>query len=204
MSQPTERTDVHHPIDPSIHRRWSPRAFDRTRTVAPDQLRSLLEAARWAPSSFNEQPWAFLVATRDQPEAFQTMLSCLMEKNQSWAKDAAVLMISVAHKTFTKTGAPNRHAFHDVGQAISNLTHQATIMGLYVHQMAGFDVTKTQQTYHIPTDYEPVAAVAIGYLGDRNQLPEDLRAREGPISARKPQREFVFSGDWGKPAAWLG
>ena len=198
-----ERKDVQHPIHDTLRHRWSPRAFDPNRAVTPEQLRSLLEAARWAPSSFNEQPWAFLIATRDEPEAFRTMLSCLMEKNQQWAKDAPVLMISVAHKTFTKTGAPNRHAFHDVGQAVANLTHQATAMGLYVHQMAGFDVAKTTQTYHIPADYEPVAAIAMGYLGDPNQLPEDIRAREGPISTRKPQREFVFSGDWGKAAPFL-
>src|SRR4051794_15453515 len=118
-----DRADVQHPVHDIIRRRWSPRAFDPNRPVSADQLHTLLEAARWAPSSFNEQPWAFLVATHDDPDGFRMMLSCLMEKNQQWAKDAPVLMISVAHKTFTKTGAPNRHAFHDVGQAVANLTH---------------------------------------------------------------------------------
>jgi nitroreductase len=185
------------PIHDLIARRWSPRAFDRTRDIEPDKLRSILEAARWAPSSFNAQPWAFLVATREQKDEFAKMLSCLVEKNQSWARDAAALMISVAQTTNPHNGKPNRHAFHDVGQAIANLTHQALDLDLYVHQMAGIYPDKVRELYHVPPDWDPVAGVAIGYLGNPDQLPEDFREKDKVRSTRKPQREFVFRGDWG-------
>jgi nitroreductase len=188
-----------YPIHDLIARRWSPRAFDRARDIEPGTLRTILEAARWAPSSFNAQPWAFLVATRDKPEEFAKMLSCLVEKNQSWARDAAALMISVAHTTFAHNGKPNRHAFHDVGHAVANLTHQALALDLYLHQMAGIYPDKVRELYHVPRDWEPVAGIAVGYLGKPDQLPEDFREKDKVRSARKPQREFVFRGDWDSP-----
>src|SRR4051812_32277390 len=109
------------PIHELLHRRWSPRAFDPNRTIEPEKLHSLLEAARWAPSSNNEQPWAFIVATRDDRENFDKILSTLAEKNQTWARHAGALMISVAERNFARNNLPNRHAFHDVGQAVSDL-----------------------------------------------------------------------------------
>ncbi len=190
--------------DPAIHdllkRRWSPRAF-ADRPVEPDKLRRLLEAARWAPSSYNEQPWAFIVATKDQPEQLERLLSCLIEANQSWAKAAPVLMLTVAHQTFAKNNQMNRHAFHDVGLAMAQLTVQATAEGLFVHQMAGILPDKAREVFGIPADWEPVAGVAVGYLGDPNQLPERLRERELAPRTRKPLDEFVFTGTWGTPSS---
>src|SRR5207237_4302235 len=137
----TARND--YPIHDLLRRRWSPRAF-ADRLVDPDKLRSLLEAARWAPSSFNEQPWAFVVATRDRQEEFARVLGCLVEFNQTWAKSAAALMLTFARLTFDRNGQPNRHAYHEVGLAMANLTVQATAEGLAVHQMAGIVVEKAR------------------------------------------------------------
>ena len=188
---------VDYPVDELVRRRFSPRAFS-DRPLAAQQIRSLLEAARWSPSCFNEQPWSFLIATRDQPDEFATMLSCLVEKNQQWARHAPVLMLSVAAKHFAHNGKPNRHAAHDVGGATGWLTVQATTMGLYVHQMAGIDPEKARQLYEVPETHEVMAGIAIGYRGDPGALPEGFREKEAVRSTRKPQGEFVFSGKWGR------
>ena len=123
MTQKLAQTD--HPIHELLQKRWSPRAF-ADKAVEPAKLRSLLEAARWAPSSNNEQPWAFFVATREQPEEYAQLLGCLVEFNQSWAKGAPVLMLTAAHRRFTKNDQENRNAYHDLGLAVANLTVQAT------------------------------------------------------------------------------
>ena len=193
--------DAAHPIHDLLRRRWSPRAF-ADRPVEREKLLSVLEAARWAPSSNNEQPWHYLVATREEPEEFGRLLACLVEKNQSWAKHAPVLMLSVASTVFTRNGKPNRHALHDTGQAVAGLTVQATALGLYVHQMAGLSGEKARETYRLPENVEPVAAFALGYLGDPSTLPPDLREREAVLSSRKPVGEFVFTGAWGQGAEW--
>jgi nitroreductase len=190
-----------HPVLDVLRKRWSPRAF-ADRPVEPTKLQSLLEAARWAPSCFNEQPWSFIVATKDDPTEYERLLACLVEKNQAWAKSAPVLMISVAAKSFAQTGKPNRHWFHDVGLAVSDLVTQATVLDLFVHQMAGFSPDKARQTYNIPDSHEAVAAIAIGYLGDPNSLPDDLRDRELKEQTRKPLKDFVFTGKWGDSAPW--
>jgi len=191
-----------HPIHDLLRRRWSPRAF-ADRPVEPAVLLRLLEAARWAPSSYNEQPWAFLVATREQPEEFARALGCLVEFNQSWAKAAPVLMLTVAHRIFEGKGQDNRHAFHDVGLALANLTVQATAEGLFVHQMAGIVPDKVRSAFRVPPDWEPVAGAALGYPGDPSALPEPLRQRELAPRTRKPLAAFVFTGDWGRPAPQL-
>src|SRR5687767_5782687 len=132
-----------YPIQDEIKNRWSPRAFS-SRMIEPEKMRSLLEAARWAPSSFNEQPWHFLVTTKDDETEYQRMLSCLSETNQKWAQLAPVLMTSVGKITFEKNGKPNRHAYHDVGLAVANMIFEATALGLFVHQMAGFSPEKVK------------------------------------------------------------
>ncbi len=180
-----------------LQKRWSPVAFS-PRPVEPEKLHSLLEAARWAPSSFNEQPWVFLVATKDDAENFQRLLGCLVEGNRAWAQYAPVLMLSVAKLNFALNGKPNRHALHDVGAAAAYLTVQATALGLYVHQMAGFDADNARREYSIPEGYEPGAAIALGYLGDDAGLPEKLRGRSAAGRKRKPAGEFVFAGSWGR------
>lgn len=195
--------ETDHPIEPSLQERWSPRAFD-ARDVEAEHLRSLLEAARWAPSSYNEQPWAFLVARRSEPDEFQRLLECLVEGNRLWAKNAAVLLLSVVSTRFERNGKPNRHASHDVGLATANLTVQATHLGLSVHQMAGFDVEQARKTYAIPEGWEPLTAIAIGHRGDPDTLALPLREKEEAPRQRKPQREFVFCGTFGRVSPWVG
>jgi nitroreductase len=182
-----------------IRGRWSPRAFSN-RTVERDKLLILLEASRCAASCYNEQPWSFLIATQDQPAEYDRLFSCLVEFNQSWAKSAPVLMLSVAKLHFDNDGRENRHAFHDVGAAACNLTTQAIALDLFVHQMAGFDGAKARSLFGIPEGWEPVAMMAIGYLGDPQTLPESLRERELAPRTRKPLTELVFTGGWNQPS----
>ncbi len=185
-----------YPINDLLRRRWSPRAF-ADRLIEPEKVRSLLEAARWAPSSFNEQPWAFVLATKDQPAEYAKVLGCLVEFNQSWAKSAPLLMLTFAHMTFDLNQKPNRHGYHDVGLAMGNLVAQATADGLMVHQMAGIQLDKIRTDFAVPEGWDPVAGVAIGYLGDPATLPEELRKRELAEPTRKPLATFVFTGAWG-------
>ncbi|CCQ51575.1 MULTISPECIES: nitroreductase family protein [Crocosphaera] len=187
--------DNQYPIHELIKQRWSPLAFN-IRPVEPEKIASLLEAARWAASCFNEQPWFFIVATQDNAQEYEKLFSCLVEANQTWAKDAPLLMLSVAKLSFTRNNKPNRHALHDLGFAVGNLTLQAQALGLFVHQMGGFDADKARTLYSIPEDYEPVAAIAIGYPGNLSQLDEDLQQRELSPRSRKPLTEFVFRGNW--------
>jgi nitroreductase len=191
------------PIHDLLKNRWSPRAF-ADRPVEPEKLRGLLEAARWAPSSYNEQPWAFLVATHGQPEEYARVLGCLIEFNQGWARAAPVLFLTCAHLTFDRNGLPNRHAYHDVGLAVANLTVQATAEGLAVHQMAGIMPDKVRARFGVPEGWDPVSAIALGYPGNPDGLPEELRRRELATPTRKPLRSFVFSGAWGSPSPLLG
>lgn len=179
-----------------LSRRWSPRAF-ADRPVEREKIQRLLEAARWAPSSFNEQPWAFIVATTDHPVEHQTLLSCLKEGNQIWAKKAPLLMLTVAKLHFDHNGQANRHAYHDVGLAVGNLVVQATAMDLVVHQMAGILPDHIRECYSLPAGYEAVTGIAIGYQGDSQILPDSLREKESAPRSRKSLREFVFSGNWG-------
>jgi nitroreductase len=191
-----------YPIEEVLRRRWSPRAF-ADRDVEPEKLRSLFEAARWAPSSFNEQPWSFILTTKQTPHEYELMLSCLMEKNQQWARLAPVLIASVAKLTFTRTDKPNRHALHDVGLAMGNLLVQATALGLAVHQMAGFYVDKLREAFHVPEGFEPVAVAAIGYPADASVLPESFRQQELGPRARKPIDTFLFEGRWERKSRLL-
>lgn len=190
-----------HPIHEFLAERWSPRAF-ADKAVARGTLARLFEAARWSPSSYNEQPWAFLVATKENPAEYARALSCLVEFNQSWVKTAPVIVLTLARKTFRHNNKPNAHSWHDVGLAMANLTLQASAEGLHVHQMAGIEVEKIRSTYALPEDYEPVTAAAIGYLGDPSILPEGLAKKEAEERTRRPQREFVFEGGIGKGVAW--
>jgi nitroreductase len=188
-----------HRVHELVRRRWSPRSF-LDKPVEPEKLHSLFEAARWAPSCFNEQPWRFLVARREDPDPFQRMLDCLTPGNQAWAAGAGALILSVAARTFARNGKPNLHAFHDVGLATAQLVLQATAEGLGVHQMAGFDRERARGTWQIPDGFDPVAVIAVGYRGEPDRLPSELREREVAPRVRRPQREFVFSGGWDQPA----
>ena len=193
---------VESPVHDLIARRWSPRAFAE-QPVEPEKIRSLFEAARWAPSSNNEQPWRFLVATRDQAADHDRLFACLLEGNRKWAHRAPILILSVAGLNFEDDGKPNRHAYHDAGLALENLLLQATALGLAAHPMAGFDRDKARESCAIPRGFDPVAMIAVGYPGDSSLLPEYLREREFKPRERKPAEEFVFSSQWGhaSPAA---
>ncbi len=193
MSKPAP---VDYPIHELLARRWSPRAFS-DQPVDAGTIQRLFEAARWSPSSYNEQPWAFFVATKDQPEAYAKLLSCMIDFNQSWARTAPILVITAAHLTFERNGQPNLHAYHDVGQAVAHLTFQATVEGLFVHQMAGIKPPHARTVLKLPEGWDPVTAVVIGYLGDPAILPEELRKRESAERVRKPQTSFVFGSEWG-------
>lgn len=186
-----------HPIHEVLTRRWSPRAFD-PRPVPHKVLSSIFEAARWAASSMNEQPWTYIVGVRDEdPDQFERLADTLFPGN-AWARNAPVLALSVAKKTFSANGQPNRVAIHDVGAASAGLVFQAMTEGLFVHQMGGFDAEKARQTFHIPDGYEPVAMLALGYPGNPEKLDEKLKEREMKARTRKPIHEFVFRGMWGE------
>ncbi len=186
------------PIHDHIRHRWSPRAFE-DRPVEPEKLRSLFEAARWAASSYNGQPWSFIVGTKDDPKSYNLVLDSLVEFNQGWAKAAPVLVLSVAKQTFDHNGEPNKHAWHDVGQAAATLAIQAEALGLQAHQMAGLIPDKARANFGIPEGYDVVAAIAIGYPGEASSLPEGIRKGEVAPRQRKPLESFVFSGKWGNP-----
>ena len=189
-----------HPILKSMARRWSPRAFDG-RSVEVDKLCSLFEAARWAASSFNEQPWRFILANKQQPDEYDKALSCLVETNQSWAQSSPVLVLTFSKKTFSKDGKPNRVALHDLGLAVGNLSIQATEMGLSLHQMAGINRDRVCQEYNVPEDFEPQTAIAIGYGGDPKNLPEGwMRNAEESPRQRMDFAAFVFTGKFGQPS----
>ncbi len=186
-----------HPIHQLIEGRWSPRSF-ADKPVPQAALCSIFEAARWSASAFNAQPWHFILATQEDPDEFQKIVGCLMEGNVPWASKAPVLAISVAQIYNPERERPMAYGWHDTGLAVQNLIVQATSMDLYVHQMAGFDKGKAQETFNIPEDYQPVSALAIGYLGSSEDLPEKYQAGETTPRERKPLSEFVFGGTWGE------
>lgn len=188
------------PIHEVIARRWSPRAFSE-RSVEPEKVHSVLEAARWAPSSRNEQPWAYFVATHEDRENYEALFGVLMETNRTWAGKAPVLLLTLAHTRLEKDGQPNRHGFYDLGQATAMLVIQATSLGLATHQMGGFNVEAARTRFGVPEGWEPVSVIALGYPGETESLPEQLREREKAQRRRKPLEEFVFSGTWGRPAS---
>jgi nitroreductase len=188
------------PILDQLRNRWSPRAFS-SRPVPPESLASLLEAARWAPSTYNSQPWRFIIAVRKQNQAqYDCAFACLNEWNQGWAGPAPVLMFVVAKMQF-ENGKDNLHASYDAGQAVASLTVQATTLGLFVHQMAGISHADVTKTYALPNGFAPICGVAIGYPGDVDSLDSELKGKELAERERKPLAEIAFSGSWGQTAA---
>jgi nitroreductase len=177
-----------------IRTRWSPREF-LARPISPDDLKTLFEAARWAPSCYNEQPWRFVVATKDQLEQFAKILGLLMEMNQKWAQTAWLLGFSAGKKSFTHNGAPNRFGLYDTGAAADNLAIEATARGLHVHFMGGFDANRARTEFGVPDDFEIGAAFAAGYI-DESATPPGGRTR-------KALPDLVFASTWGEPASFL-
>lgn len=182
-----------------IRDRWSPRAFDAGKPVSRDAVISMLEAARWAASSNNVQPWRFIVATRDNEAAHAQAVSGFNVRNQRWAKNAPVLIFALA-RTVNDAGQPNGAAFYDTGAAVAQLVLQATALGLVVHQAGGIEKDHIRAAYKVPEDTEVMVGIAIGYQADASVLPEDLPEREIAPRTRKAMSDIVFAGAYGETA----
>ena len=195
-----KRAETAHPVLDVIAERWSPRAFD-PRPVEPEALRSLFEAARWAASCFNEQPWAYVVVGREDAR-FEEALGCLAERNRLWATNAGALVFACARERFERNDKLNRWASYDLGQATAHLALQAQSMGIAVHPMGGFSTERVREAFGVPEGADPIAAIAIGYPGDPDALLEEFRESETAQRKRRPQPEFVFESAWGRPATW--
>jgi nitroreductase len=191
-----------YPIQAFIAERWSPYAFEN-RPVPEADLRSLFEAVRWAPSSYNEQPWRYIIASQNDSEQFQQLLSCLVDGNQLWARNAPVLALGIVSLRFELNGKDNRAAVHDLGLAAGNLLFEATARGLFVHQMIGIHPEKAREIYGIPTGFEAWTALAIGYKTHPTDLPDPLKERDLAPRQRKRLHEFVFSDKWENPALFV-
>jgi nitroreductase len=196
--QKTAITQV--PINDTIVNRWSQRAFDANKPISRAQIIALLEAARWAPSSYNDQPWRFIVCDKNtNAAAWQKAFDCLMPNNQTWLVNAPVLIIGCANTLLDINQQANRFAQYDTGAAAENLCLQASSMGLAAHQMGGFNADLARENFTIPTQYTLMAMLAVGYEGDANDLPDDLKARELAERKRKPLGELFFNGVWNAP-----
>jgi nitroreductase len=195
--QKSVKTD--HPVLPVIAERWSPYVFE-PRAIEREKLLSCLEAARWAPSSYNEQPWTFILAERTNAAEFDRMLQCLVEGNRAWAKNVGVLLLTIVAKLFTKNGKPNRAAEHDIGLAAGYMVLQATALGLQGHQMIGIEPDKVRSTYKIPESHEPLTAIALGYPTTSADANDPLAQRDAARRLRKPLSEIVIQSSWGQPA----
>lgn len=189
------QANTDHGVHELISKRWSPYGFS-DKAVSTEDLKSLFEAARWASSSYNEQPWRYLLATREQPEAYNKLLSCLVEPNQQWAKKAPVLVLGLHTKSFARNGKDNRSAPHDLGQANAQLTFEATARGLALHMMAGILPERARDIYKLPEDVEVFVGLAIGYP---DHSEHEFAERDGRERSRRPLSDFVFS-EWGQAA----
>jgi len=185
-----------YPINELTRHRWSPRAYSDA-PVEREKLQSLFEAARWAPSSGNEQPWRFIVGIKPGPE-WDQVFRCLDPGNQRWCHNIPVLAIICGKSTYTKNGKPNHTFLYETGQAAAHASAEAVRLGLYFHQMSGFYPDLARTVFAIPDDYIPIAAMAVGYSGDPVTLPEDLRLREYEERTRRDYDELVFTGRFGQ------
>ena len=193
MDKPTKNK---YPILEVLQQRWSPRAFSN-KPVEKVKLQSIFEAARWAPSSMNEQPWRFIVGIKGD-ETWDRLCESLVEWNWKWAGKAPVLILNLGKKTFTHKGRPNGTYQYDTGQAVGMMITEVVNQGLYSHQMSGFSAAKAAELLDIPDDYLPISVTAIGYYGNPEQLPEDMRESEFEERKRLPLSETVFSGKFGR------
>ena len=189
------------PIHELLRRRWSPRAFS-DRAVPAEVLLKILEAARWAPSASNRQPWSFVVGVKGQGTGHDAIRECLMPGNRVWAGRAPVLMVAEA-SAVTEDGKPNAWAQYDTGQAAAHLSIQAMADEVWVHQMGGFDKEAIRKALGIPEHGEPVAVIALGYGDDPNVLPAEMREREVAPRQRKDLKAFVHANKWGEKPAFI-
>jgi len=191
LPDPLQHRSADFPIEMIFLKRWSPRALDPD-SVSEAELNTLFEAARWAPSSNNEQEWRYLYARHDD-QHWPTFMNILAPGNQIWCKNASALIVVCSKKTFTKNGKPNLVHTFDAGLSAMALMLQATSMNIVAHGMAGFDREKARNDLQIPDDYAIEAMIAVGRYGDPNQLPPELRERETP-SGRKKVQEIARAG----------
>lgn len=185
-----KKTTTEYPINELISKRWSIRAYD-SRMIEKEKLLSIFEAARWAASAFNEQPWNFIVTTKQNKSAYNKLYSCINEFNKPWSFNAPVLILTLAKKTFSHNGKENSYAFYDLGQAIANLSLQAASLDIYMHQLAGFSKEKAIEEFSITEDYEPASVIVMGYMGDKSLLQEALLTKEEAPRLRKRVSDFV-------------
>lgn len=198
--QESKRARTARPIHDLLARRWSPRAIDPDRPVARDHVVALLEAARWAPSCFGDEPWRYLVWDRSRDtEAWEKAFGCLTERNQAWVRRTPLLFAAVADSLMRRNEKPNRWGQYDTGAASENLCLQATALGLVAHQMGGFDARRLATTFAIPERFTPMAMIAVGHPGDPKDLPEDRQESELAERSRQPFDETCFEGAWGRP-----
>jgi nitroreductase len=176
--------------------RWSPRAFDE-KPVEKDKIRSILEAARWSPSSGNEQPWRFMIGFRDDI-TWKKIFETLDESNKVWVKPVPVLLLSIGKKFYSRNNTPYPLFKYDTGQSVAHLTFEAMNQGLHAHQMAGFDPEQAILEFNIPSDHQPLTVIALGYITDPSSLPPDLKKRELAERKRKDFNELVFSDTFGQ------
>ena len=190
------RPDTDFPVHELIDKRWSPRAFSG-RDIELKDVMTLFEAARWAASCNNQQPWNFIFALKSDKKFYGQLTECLMDGNKLWTQTAPMLILTVAKKTFDYKNKPNKYHYHDIGLAIGNLSIQAASMNLYAHQMAGFYPEKARKICNIPENFDPVSMIAVGYLGNPNTLPQKLYDTEISAQKRKQLKKFVYNGEWG-------
>ncbi len=184
------RPHFEHPIDEILQKRWSPRAF-ADKALTDEQVLTLFEAGRWAASCNNEQPWRFIWSHKNGSEKYIKLFECLTTRNQEWVTTAPLLIMTLVNTLFAN-GKPNKWALHDLGLAMGNLTTQASIMGLYVHNMAGFSVEKAREVFTLPEEIVPVTMAVVGYLGDPSMLSEFNQGREAQLQERKPLKELFL------------
>ncbi|MFT6394788.1 MAG: nitroreductase [Methylophilaceae bacterium] len=185
------------PVHDIIANRWSPRAYDASKPVSQAQIISMLEAARWAPSCFGDEPWRFIVWDKNKDAAaWEKAFDCIVQGNQGWAKDAPVFVLICAGTLFEQNQKPNRWGAYDTGAAAVSLSLQATSMGLVTHQMGGFDGEKTRAAFNIPEQFEMMSMMAVGYIADVDALPEEAKERTLAPRKRKPLGELFYEGVW--------
>ncbi len=195
-----KNASTRYPINEVLGKRWSGRAYDPERGLTNQQIMSLLEAARWAPSCSGDEPWRYIVCNRaTHPATWQMALATLVESNRDWAQNAPVLIIGFANSIMSRNGKPNRWGQYDTGAASMSLVLQATAIGLMVHQMGGFDADKVRSAFSIPEPFMPMVIMTVGYQLPPDSIPEQLREREFAPRLRRPLGQTFFNGSWGTP-----
>jgi len=184
------------PINEVIAQRWSPRAFDSHYVMAEDSVKSLFEAARWAPSCYGDQPWQFVLFKKEDATAWTSALNCLSVNNQNWAMDASILIVVCANKNFNHNKEPNRWAHYDTGAASENICLQATSIGLSAHQMGGFDQDKIRNLSNIPIKFDILSCMVVGKNLDESRLSKVQKDKEGQVRSRKALKDIYFINEW--------